>query len=108
MTWTRKSPFTNNEDPVEHMVELLSNEGENVGTPFNADEKQVLRRKASNVEPVPDSELRIASTSGAISAYARKSTVASNRTPLVNIIQSISTYLGFFLRPEGRWSGLSG
>src|SRR5580658_1638093 len=33
---------------------------------------------------------------------------ASNRTPLVNIIiQGISTYLGFFLRPVGHWSGLS-
>src|SRR5271170_1226255 len=39
---------------------------------------------------------------------ARKSARVSNRTPLVNIIQSISTYLGFFLRPEGEWSGLSG
>jgi hypothetical protein len=32
---------------------------------------------------------------------------ASNRTQLVNVIQSINTYLGFFLRPEGQWSGLS-
>ena len=45
--------------------------------------------------------------SGAISAYARKSAAASNRTQLVDIIQSINTYLGFFLRPEGQWPGLS-
>ncbi len=44
---------------------------------------------------------------GGISAYARKSAAASNRTQLVDVIQSINTYLGFFLRPEGHWSGLS-
>src|SRR5204863_1823642 len=31
----------------------------------------------------------------------------NDKTRLVNVIQSISTYLGFFLRPEGHWSGLS-
>src|SRR6516225_5007691 len=32
---------------------------------------------------------------------------SSTKTRLVKVVQSISTYLGFFLRPEGQWSGLS-
>src|SRR5215470_3014714 len=34
-------------------------------------------------------------------------TASSTKTRLVKVIQSINTYLGFFLRPEGQWSGLS-
>jgi hypothetical protein len=80
MTWTRKSPFTSNADPVEHMVELLSNERANVGTPFNADEKQVLRRKASNVEPVPE-ELRRKSKAVIEQLLKRKQTAETNNDP---------------------------
>jgi len=52
-----KNPFANHEDPVEHMIELLSKEAEQAGTPFNADEKKILRSKASSGEPIPE-ELR--------------------------------------------------
>jgi hypothetical protein len=52
-----RNPFANHEDPVEHMIELLSNEAEHSGTPFNADEKEILRSKASVGEPIPE-ELR--------------------------------------------------
>jgi hypothetical protein len=52
-----KNPFANHEDPVEHMIELLSKEAEYAGTPFNADEKKILRSKASSGEAVPE-ELR--------------------------------------------------
>jgi hypothetical protein len=80
MTWTRKSPFASNEDPVEHMVELLSNDGENAGTPFNADEKQVLRRKASNVEPVPE-ELRQKSKAVIEQLLKKEQTTETNNDP---------------------------
>ena len=52
-----KNPFANHEDPVEHMIELLSKEAEYAGTPFNADEKKILRSKASIREAIPE-ELR--------------------------------------------------
>lgn len=52
-----KSPFADHEDPVEHMIELLSKEAEHAGTPFNADEKKVLRSEVSSGEPIPE-ELR--------------------------------------------------
>ncbi len=52
-----KNPFANHEDPMEHMIELLSKEAEHAGTPFNADEKKILRSKASSGEPIPE-ELR--------------------------------------------------
>ena len=53
----RRSPFADHEDPVEHMIELLSKEAESAGTPFDLTEKKILRSKASNKEPVPE-ELR--------------------------------------------------
>ena|SRR5258708_6672455 len=57
MSWIRKSPFASHEDPVEHMVALLSKEAENAGTPFSADEKKILRSERASGEPVPE-ELR--------------------------------------------------
>jgi hypothetical protein len=56
MSWIRKSPFASHEEPVEHMVALLSKEAENAGTPFSADEKKILRSETSG-ESVPE-ELR--------------------------------------------------
>jgi hypothetical protein len=57
MSRIRRSPFAQHEDPVEHMIELLSKEAENAGTPFDSNEKKILRSEASNREPVPE-ELR--------------------------------------------------
>jgi hypothetical protein len=56
-----KNPFANHEDAVEHMIELLSKEAEHAGAPFNADERKILRSKASSGEAVPE-ELRRKST----------------------------------------------
>jgi len=33
---------------------------------------------------------------------------SSTKTRLVKVVQRISQCLGFFLRPEGHWSGISG
>jgi hypothetical protein len=54
MPWIRKSPFASHEDPVEHMMALLSKEAEDAGTPFDASEKKILCSEASNREPVPE------------------------------------------------------
>jgi hypothetical protein len=40
-----------------HMIELLSKEAAHAGTPFNPDEKKILRSKASSGEAIPE-ELR--------------------------------------------------
>jgi hypothetical protein len=52
-----RNPFANHEDPVEHMIELLSKEAEHARTPFNADERKILRSEAASGEPIPE-ELR--------------------------------------------------
>jgi hypothetical protein len=57
MAWIRRNPFASHEDAVEHMLELLCKEAENAGTPFNVDERKILRSEASSREPVPE-ELR--------------------------------------------------
>jgi hypothetical protein len=48
MFWFRKSPFDRQEDPIEHMVALLSNEAANAGIPLSDDDKKLL---ASEVMP---------------------------------------------------------
>jgi len=57
----RKSPFAKHEDPVEHMMLLLSKEAEDAGTPFSTDEKKILRSERTTGESVPE-ELREKST----------------------------------------------
>jgi hypothetical protein len=57
MPWIHKSPFASHEDPVEHMVALLSREAENAGTPFSANEMKILRSERASGESVPE-ELR--------------------------------------------------
>jgi hypothetical protein len=52
-----KNPFASNEDPVEHMVALLCEEADSAGTPFNEDEKMILRRESKSDGSVPE-ELR--------------------------------------------------
>jgi hypothetical protein len=54
MPWMRKSPFASHEAPVEHMMELLSKEGESAGTPFDASERKILCSEASDRAPVPE------------------------------------------------------
>jgi hypothetical protein len=50
MSWFVKSPFKRNEDPVGHMVELLSNEASKAGTPLTDLDKEIL----ANNEPIPE------------------------------------------------------
>ena len=55
MSWFfRKSPFGLGEDPVEHVIELLSKQAERAGTPLTTSEKEVLAREASSLDPVPE------------------------------------------------------
>ncbi len=50
----RKSPFDRHEDPVEHMVALLSEEAANVRTPFSEEEKKILGREVIRGESIPE------------------------------------------------------
>jgi hypothetical protein len=52
-----RNPYARHEDPVEHMVALLSKEAESAGTPFSEDEKKVLSSQSTSEDPVPE-ELR--------------------------------------------------
>jgi hypothetical protein len=55
MSWfIRKSPFRRDEDLVQHLVELLSQEAEKVGTPLTNSEKEALARESSRLEPLPE------------------------------------------------------
>jgi hypothetical protein len=55
MSWFfRKSPFGPSEDPVEHVIELLSTQAERAGTPLTASDKEILAREASSHDPVPE------------------------------------------------------
>jgi hypothetical protein len=42
MFWIRKSPFGRQEDPIEHMVALLSKEAMNAGVPLSDGERKLL------------------------------------------------------------------
>jgi hypothetical protein len=57
----RKSPFGRHEDPIEHMVALLSKEAESGGTPLNEADKKILASEAMPARPVPE-ELRVRAT----------------------------------------------
>ncbi len=58
MSWLiKRSPFRRDEDPVEHMVNLLANEAIKAGSPLSVLEKEILIKEYSIVEPMPE-ELR--------------------------------------------------
>jgi hypothetical protein len=48
----RKSPFRRNEDPVVHMVELLSREAADAGTPLGDADKKILAREVTSGAPL--------------------------------------------------------
>jgi hypothetical protein len=52
-----KNPFASHEDPLAHMVALLSKEAESAGTPFSEDDKKILASESRAEESVPE-ELR--------------------------------------------------
>jgi hypothetical protein len=54
MSWFTKSPFGREEDPVQHMVELLSAKAEKDGTPLTESDRAILVKEISDVEPVPE------------------------------------------------------
>jgi len=54
MSWLTKSPFRRDEDPLQHMVELLSEKAEKDGTPLTDSDRAILVKEKSDVEPVPE------------------------------------------------------
>jgi hypothetical protein len=42
MSWIRKSPFADGEDPAEHMVALIAAQAEKIGTPLSEEERRLL------------------------------------------------------------------
>jgi hypothetical protein len=51
MSWfIKRSPFGRDEDPVDHMVELLSVEAEKYGIPLTERDREIL----ANSEPMPE------------------------------------------------------
>jgi hypothetical protein len=80
MPWIHKSPFASHEDPVEHMVVLLSREAENAGTPFSAEEKKSLRSERASGESVPE-ELRQKSRKLIEQLLKKEQTRAANKDP---------------------------
>lgn len=55
MSWfVRKSPFGRDEDPVRHMVELLSQEADRAGSPLTDRDREALAREKSRSEPLPE------------------------------------------------------
>jgi hypothetical protein len=50
----RKSPFAGHEDPLTHMLALLSEEAEKSGITFTADEKTILRSERTRGESIPE------------------------------------------------------
>ena len=57
MNWFIKTPFGPNEDPVEHMVQLLAIEAEKIGIPLSDVEKELLLDETPDQETLPQ-ELR--------------------------------------------------
>jgi len=72
---------------------------------FNARIRRSLRGEL--IAPEGDGEAALWRLFELIEGQYCRADWPSNRTQLVDVIQSINTYLGFFLRPEGQWSGLS-
>jgi hypothetical protein len=55
MSWFfKKSPFGCDEDPVQHMVELISHEADKAGSPLTDREREALARENSRSEPLPE------------------------------------------------------
>jgi hypothetical protein len=56
MSWFIKNPFGPDEDPVKHMVELLSAEAEKAGTgtPLSLVDKEILARESSPSDLMPE------------------------------------------------------
>jgi hypothetical protein len=55
MSWfIKKSPFGRDEDPVRHMVELLSREADKAGSPLTDLEREALARENHRSEPLPE------------------------------------------------------
>jgi len=58
MSWLiRKSPFGKNEDPVEHLVNLLANDASKEGSPLSDLDRKILAEENPDNEPIPG-ELR--------------------------------------------------
>ena len=80
MPLIRKNPFASHESPVEHMMELLSKEGEGAGTPFDESERKILCGEASNKHPVPE-ELRRKSKTLIEQLLRREQTTEARNNP---------------------------
>jgi hypothetical protein len=57
MFWIRKSPFGRQEDPIEHMVALLSKEAMNAGVPLSDGDRKLLASEVIPGAPISE-ELR--------------------------------------------------
>lgn len=57
MNWLSKSPFARGEDPVTHMVDLLSLQAQKAGTPLTPADQEMLARQSTRGDPLPE-ELR--------------------------------------------------
>jgi hypothetical protein len=57
----RKSPFGRQEDPIEHVVTLLSKEAESGGAPLSQADMKILASEVTPDKPIP-SELRARAT----------------------------------------------
>lgn len=55
MSWLiKRSPFRPDEDPVEHMVNLLSDAATKAGTPLSDLDRKILNEESSALGPMPD------------------------------------------------------
>src|SRR5271157_5318606 len=54
MSWSVNSPFGRDEDPLDHMVELLSDEAIKDGAPLTGRDREILARENSRLEPMPE------------------------------------------------------
>jgi len=58
MTWLiKRSPFRRDEDPVEHLVNLLANEAIKAGSPLSDIDRKILREENPDSDAIPE-ELR--------------------------------------------------
>jgi hypothetical protein len=54
MSWIRKSPFADGNDPTEHMLALIASEADRAGTPLSEAEKQMLLARWDPKNIVPE------------------------------------------------------
>lgn len=54
MSWFIKSPFGRDEDPLDHMLKLLSEEAVRDGVPLTERDKEILAAESTHDEPMPD------------------------------------------------------